>query len=507
VSQGERARGERPLLEVKGLTLRFRGLVAVNNVDLTVREGDIAAVIGPNGAGKTSLFNAITGIYDPSEGVVCFEGRDLEAPLEPRLYLRWTFIGLAVALFLFLFVADVDKMWSAVVKPNYKGKVAGFQFDHAMDDLGDYLWARPRIDQKAGRFYVVTFDGQTPFGSSRTREEALARRDAILEMAELDGTTTLEPVTPGALDGPHRVHSADRQRILDEGPNREMLESRLRVADELKSSATAAVVKRLVALVLGFFLGFAGGYAVWRQTRRTPTSVAERGIARTFQNIRLFQDMTVLENVLVAMDRHLAGAGLWTMGTLRRVAAPLALLVGCLLLALATRFEAPNPLIAVVFFAFAAGLIAYIVRVGRIVAFSKRDLEVEAEATGRARTLLDGVGLGGKVDELASNLAYGNQRRLEIARALATRPRLLLLDEPAAGMNPSESVALMGLIRKIRDDGVTVLLIEHHMRVVMGISDRIAVLEYGQKIAEGTPEEIRSNARVIEAYLGKEELG
>lgn len=274
-----------PVLKLENVTMQFGGVVAVDNLSMEVREGEIVALIGPNGAGKTTAFNVVTGVYAPTNGCLYLDGRP-------------------------------------------------------------YLCEHP---------------------TGRAKHDYLGS-----DVEKFTGKPTL---------------------------------------------------------------------------RKTPDQITKMGLARTFQNIRLFGNLTVFENVLIAKHMHAKG--------------------------------------------------------GFLAATFHLNGKEETRMRREAMELLEIVGLAELKDETASNLPYGQQRRLEIARALATDPRLLILDEPAAGMNPQETVELTEFIREIREQfDLSILLIEHHMNLVMGISDRIYVLEFGKLIAEGIPEAVQMDQRVIDAYLG-----
>lgn len=274
-----------PVLKLENVTMQFGGVVAVDDLSMEVRQGEIVALIGPNGAGKTTAFNVVTGVYAPTNGCLYLDGKPYLCE-HPAGKAKKTYLG-----------SDADKF---------------------------------------------------------------ARHPTL---------------------------------------------------------------------------------------RKTPDQITKMGLARTFQNIRLFGKLTVFENVLIAKHMHARG--------------------------------------------------------GFLAATFHLNGREETRMRREAMELLEIVGLAELKDETAANLPYGQQRRLEIARALATDPRLLILDEPAAGMNPQETVELTEFIREIREQfDLSILLIEHHMNLVMDISDRIYVLEFGKLIAEGIPVEVQANERVIEAYLG-----
>jgi len=439
------------LLDLDKLTVRFGGLTAVENVDCRVEKGKIFSVIGPNGAGKTTVFNAITGIYDPTTGEIRFHGRRLARPFTWRVAAGAIAVGLLTALTAALFAVNVESLWRATIKRNYTQPGEPFSYRDAWQDVGNYLRGELAIEHRRGdRWAIRTANGKQTLAFAASRKEAEATREHFSKLVAAGDAANrgTDPIVQEGDQWAIRLGAESLDHFNSEADARAALARYEAIAKEPGTLRRRA----LLAALFGMLAGSAGMLAVWSRARRSPEVISRAGIARTFQNIRLFQNMTVLDNVLVAMDRRLKG--------------------GVIRMALQT-----------------PGI-----------------RHQEQGARQQAIELLKFVNLDGKRSTLAKNLPYGDQRRLEIARALATEPELILLDEPAAGMNPAESIELNRLIERIRGLGLTVLLIEHHMSVVMGISDRIAVLEYGRKIAEGSPEEVRANPQVIAAYLGSEEV-
>jgi len=386
------------LLQGSGIGKVFGGLAALENVDLTVNEGEIVGLIGPNGAGKTTFFNCLTGITIPSSGTINFMGEDLVPP--PRINLLTRLAGMS------RFFILTSILWTVLMLSTYLDSVE-FQTEFVIAMLC------------VGAFRL--------FLGARLRHAVPWTRGVTLLFATLDAGI-------GAVLLVKFAESYTDKSFFGFFPLEYFMIPTAILMISYPGYYFINLLRKDVKSLFGIF------------TR--PDAVTKLGIARTFQNIRLFSNLSVVENVM--LGRHCRTS------------------TNVFSIVLGTKFQRKE----------------------------------ERETKEWAMETLKFVGLRHKAGFLASNLPYGEQRTLEIARALATNPKVLLLDEPAAGMNPQETAMLIRLIERIRKSGIAILLIEHDMKVIMKISDRIIVLDHGQKIAEGEPEVIKSDRRVVEAYLG-----
>ena len=367
------------VLRMENITMQFGGVVAVNDLSIEVNKGEIVALIGPNGAGKTTAFNCITGVYQPTNGLINFMGRTI-----------------------------VRNHPGGKMAREYLGtNAARYSSDYSGEDDPETLAALAELDARCAA------------EAAAAEKEIAARLDSEKDEEKRKSLYNEAEARKAEIEA---GYNAPRERLLAQ------LKDRAGARIELARAIDPDVMTNKV-------------YAP------TPDKITYLGIARTFQNIRLFSALSVLDNVLIA--KHMRAKQNVFSATLR---------------------------------------------------LNRRE---ERRMREEAMALLAEQGLDHLKDEVAGSLPYGIQRRLEIARALATSPKLLLLDEPAAGMNPQETQELGEYIVEIKKNhDLTILMIEHHMDLVMQFSDRIYVIDFGKMISSGTPDVVKADRRVIDAYLG-----